>query len=166
MVGPLTGTDFPLANRLAFVFRSPLTRTIASALTGGYIATELKKGGLDGLVITGRATHPCYLVIRGTKVEIRGASSVWGRGAVEAVTALQDAHEDAHVLAIGPAGERLSPVATVINDKGRASGVRHGIGSVLGSKNVKGIVVERNGGPKVEPADSTAYKSLLRRVHS
>ncbi len=65
MVGPLTGSDFPLANRLALVFRSPLTRTVAWAMTGGYIATEMRKGGLDGIVVSGRAKRPCYLLIRG-----------------------------------------------------------------------------------------------------
>jgi aldehyde:ferredoxin oxidoreductase len=49
--GPLTGTDFPLANRLALVFRSPLSRTMAWAMTGGYFATEFKKGGLDALIV-------------------------------------------------------------------------------------------------------------------
>lgn len=166
MAGPLTGTDFPLANRLAFVFRSPLTRTIAWAMTGGYVATELKKGGIDGLIIRGRAADPCYVMIEGTRIEIRPAQLLWGMGAVESVTALQDAHENAHVLAIGPAGERLSPMATVINDKGRASGVRHGIGGVLGSKNLKAIVVRRSGAPKLEPVDSAMYKSLLKRLHT
>jgi aldehyde:ferredoxin oxidoreductase len=165
MAGPLTGTDFPLANRLAFVFRSPLTRTIAWAMTGGYVATELKKGGIDGLIIRGRAADPCYVLIEGTRIEMCPAQLLWGMGAVECVTALQDAHENAHVLAIGPAGERLSPMATVINDKGRASGVRHGIGSVLGSKNLKAIVVRRSGAPKLEPVDSASYKSLLKRLH-
>lgn len=89
MAGPLTGTDFPLANRLAFVFRSPLTRTIAWAMTGGYVATELKKGGIDGLIIRGRAADPCYVMIEGTRIEIRPAQLLWGMGAVESVTALR-----------------------------------------------------------------------------
>jgi aldehyde:ferredoxin oxidoreductase len=125
VVGPLTGTDFPLSNRLALVFRSPLTRTIAWAMTGGYFATEFKKGGLDALLVTGRAPRPCYLAICGAEIEICPGGSLWGKGVIEAVNVLQDAHPDAHVLTIGPAGERLSPMATVINDKGRASGVRH-----------------------------------------
>ena len=77
---------------------------------------------------------------------------------------LQAAHTNAHVLAIGPAGERLSPVATVINDKGRASGVRHGVGSVFGSKRLKGVVVQRTGAPTMKPADAAAYRDLLARL--
>ena len=165
MAGPLTGTNFPLANRLAFVFRSPLTRTIAWAMTGGYFATEFKKGGLDGLVIVGRAPRPVYLSVQGTQIEIHPAESLWGRGAVETVTALQEAY-DGHVLSIGPAGERLSPMATVINDKGRASGVRHGIGAVMGSKHLKGVVVQRTGAKPIGPVDPAAYKRLLQRLHA
>ncbi len=164
MTGPLTGSDFPLANRLTLVFRSPLTRTVAWAVTGGYIATELRKGGLDGIVVSGRARRPSYLQIRGEHIAVRPAPELWGGGAVQAVSQLQDAHPNAHVLAIGPAGERLSPVATVINDKGRASGVRHGIGSVFGSKHLKGLVVERTGAPAIKPIDATAWRALLARL--
>ena len=68
LVGPMTGTDFPLSNRLVFVFRSPQTRTLAWANTGGYIAAELKNGGLDGLVLLGRAETPVYLHVHGTSM--------------------------------------------------------------------------------------------------
>ena len=88
-----------------------------------------------------------------------------GTGAVAAVEALQNTHDEAHVLSIGPAGERLSPIATVINDKGRASGVRHGVGAVLGSKRLKAIVVRRSHAPRREPADPLAYRALLARLH-
>jgi aldehyde:ferredoxin oxidoreductase len=164
MAGPLTGSDFPLANRLALVFRSPLTRTVAWAMTGGYIATEMSKGGLDGIVVSGRAKQPCYLQMRGSQITVQPASHLWGLGAVETVSRLKAAHADAHALAIGPAGERLSPVATVINDKGRASGVRHGVGSVFGSKQLKGIVVERTGGPTIKPNGAAAWRDLLARL--
>ena len=166
LTGPLTGSDFPLSNRLALVFRSPLTRTIASAMTGGYFAAELKKGGLDGILLDGRAPKPSYVFVEGTRVEIRDAGALWGKGAVETVSLLQAAHRDSHVLAIGPSGEAMSPIATVINDKGRASGVRHGVGAVLGSKRVKAIVVRRTGAAKLAPADRAAFDDLRRRVHA
>jgi aldehyde:ferredoxin oxidoreductase len=164
MAGPLTGSDVPLANRLALVFRSPLTRTVAWAMTGGYIATELRKGGLDGIVVCGRAKQPSYLLVRGARITIEPAAVLWGAGAVDTVSRLQGAHEDSHVLAIGPAGERLSPVATVINDKGRASGVRHGVGGVFGSKQLKGLVVQRTGAPAIKPADTAAGRDLQARL--
>ena len=92
MAGPLTGSDFPLSNRLALVFRSPLTRTVAWAMTGGYIATELRKGGLDGIVVKGRAKRPCYLLVHGSRITVEPASALWGHGAVETVSRLQAAH--------------------------------------------------------------------------
>ena len=164
LVGPMTGTDFPLSNRLVFVFRSPQTRTLAWANTGGYIAAELKSGGLDGIVLLGRAETPVYLHVHGTSITIHCARSLWGKGAIETTEALQATHQEARVLAIGPAGEALVPIATVINDKGRASGVRNGVGAVWGSKALKAIVVDDQPGRRPAVTDPVAYKDLLREV--
>ena len=162
----MTGTDFPLSNRLVFVFRSPQTRTLAWANTGGYIAAELKSGGLDGIVLIGRADTPVYLHVRGTSIAIHCARSQWGKGALETTEVLQATHPDARVLAIGPAGEALLPIATVINDKGRASGVRNGVGAVWGSKGLKAIVVDDQPARRPVVTDPVAYKDLLREVLS
>ncbi len=164
LVGPMTGTDFPLSNRLVFAFRSPQTRTLAWANTGGYIAAELKSGGLDGIVLVGRAETPVYLHVHGTSVTIHCARALWGKGAIATTEALQAAHPEARVLAIGPAGEALVPIATVINDKGRASGVRHGVGAVWGSKHLKAIVVDDQPARRPVVTDPVAYKELLRQV--
>ena len=164
LVGPMTGTDFPLSNRLVFVFRSPQTRTLAWANTGGYIAAELKSGGLDGIVVLGRADTPVYLHVHGASLTIRCARSLWGKGAMETTEALQAMHQKARVLAIGPAGEELVPIATVINDKGRASGVRNGVGAVWGSKTLKAIVVDDQPGRRACVTDPVAYKAFLREV--
>ena len=166
LVGPMTGTDFPLSNRLVFAFRSPQTRTLAWANTGGYIAAELKSGGLDGIVLVGRAETPVYLHVHGTSVTIHCARSLWGKGAIATTEALQASHQEARVLAIGPAGEALVPIATVINDKGRASGVRHGVGAVWGSKRLKAIVVDDQPARRPAVTDPVAYKDLLREVLS
>src|SRR5262245_12399268 len=100
LVGPMTGTDFPLSNRLVFVFRSPQTRTLAWANTGGYIADELKSGGLDGIVVLGRAETPVYLHVHGTSLTIHCARPLWGKGAMETTEALQAMPQKARVLAI------------------------------------------------------------------
>jgi aldehyde:ferredoxin oxidoreductase len=162
MLGPLVGTNFPLANRLTFVFRSPATHTIASATTGGYAAVALKNAGFDGLVLDGRAPEPSILVVGEGGVRVVAAPELWGLGAIETCERL--AEGGVRVLAIGPAGERGSPVATVINEKGRASGVRHGIGAVLGQKRIKAIVLR--GGQHVvsEPHDAAAWKALRYRT--
>ena len=162
----MTGTDFPLANRLTFIFRSPQTRTLAWANTGGYIAAELKNGGLDGLVLVGRAETPVYLHVKGTSITINCARALWGKGALATTEALQAMHHKARVLAIGPAGEALVPIATVINDKGRASGVRNGVGAVWGSKGLKAVVVDDQPSRRPDVTDPTAYKDLLRGVQN
>ncbi len=164
LVGPMTGTDFPLSNRLVFAFRSPQTRTLAWATTGGYIAAELKNGGLDGIVLLGRADAPVYLHVQGTSVALHCARPLWGKGALETTEALQAKHQEARVLTIGPAGEALVPIASVINDKGRASGVRNGVGAVWGSKGLKAVVVDDQPERRPEVADPVAYKALLRGV--
>src|SRR5688572_6531570 len=135
LVGPLNGTMIPLANRLCFVFRSPQTGTIAWAHTGGYVAASLGAAGLSGLVLRGRAPGPIVLEVSKTGVAQHDATEFVGLGAIETTDRLRARYPDARILAIGPAGEALAPIATVINDKGRSSGVRHGLGAVLGSKN-------------------------------
>src|SRR5437773_2242164 len=76
-VGPLTGTGFPLANRLTFVFRSPQTRTTAWAHTGGYAGAELKSSGLDAIVIRGKSDKPAYLLAQNSSVSILDATKFW-----------------------------------------------------------------------------------------
>jgi aldehyde:ferredoxin oxidoreductase len=166
LAGPMTGTDFPLANRLTFVFRSPQTRTVAWAMTGGYIAAELRNGGLDGIVVLGRAAAPVYLHVQGATVTIHPARALWGKGALATTEALQAAHPDARVLAIGPAGEGQVPIATVINDKGRASGVRSGVGAVWGAKHLKAIVVDDQPVRRPAVADPDGYRELVRAVQA
>jgi aldehyde:ferredoxin oxidoreductase len=162
--GPLTGTNFPLSNRLCFVFRSPATGTIAYANTGGYVAVALKNAGFDGLALTGRAKAPCILLVAGGAVQLVEAPHLWGLGAIETCERLVSTYGDVRVLSIGPAGEQRSPVATVINDKGRASGVRHGVGAVLGDKRVKAIVVRGEQHVVVKPGDDDAWKALRHRT--
>lgn len=166
LVGPLTGTGLPLANRLVFSFFSPQTRTIAWANTGGYIAATLKDGGLDGIIVIGRSDNPVYLHVQGKVIEIKDASPLWGVSGIETTSILQKSHDKARVLTIGPAGELLIPIATVINDKGRASGVRNGVGAVWGSKNLKAVVVEDRPGQKPNPTNPDQFRDLLRGCHT
>jgi aldehyde:ferredoxin oxidoreductase len=164
LTGPLTGTSFPLANRLCFVFRSPATQTIAWAITGGYAAVALKNAGLDGFVLTVQAARPSILVIADGAIQLVEAPELWGRGAIETCEHLVARYGDVRVLSIGPAGEQESPVATVINDKGRASGVRHGVGAVFGAKRIKAIVIRGHQHPMGKPTDDHAWKALRHRA--
>lgn len=165
-VGSLSGTGFPLGNRLTLAFRSPLTGTVAWAMTGGYAATDLASLGIAALYVTGRSESLCVLLLTPEGVKFVDAERLRGLGAVETCRALRSELGDARVIAIGPAGERAAPIATVVNDSGRSSGVRHGAGAVLGSKNVKAIAIKAGRRFSRAPAQPTRFSKLSRSLRA
>jgi aldehyde:ferredoxin oxidoreductase len=154
--GPLTGSGMPLGARYSVVARSPLTGTLASSSSGGFFGTELKRAGVDALVVEGRALAPVFLWIRDGSCEIRDASAFWGMTTDRTIPGIQEAvgEPNARVACIGPAGERLARVAALMNDNGRAAG-RGGLGAVLGSKRLKAVAVRGEG--KIQPADLAEF---------
>ncbi|MDN5293764.1 MAG: aldehyde:ferredoxin oxidoreductase [Eubacteriales bacterium] len=158
--GPLTGSSAPTSGRYMVVTKSPLTGTIACSNSGGFWGAELKFAGYDLIIVEGKAAQPCYIYIKDDVVEIRNAEKYWGRLVSETTSLLLEEVGDkkARVLTIGPAGEKLSPIAAVMNEKYRAAG-RSGVGAVMGSKNLKAIVVRGSG--CVEPAEPEKTKELL-----
>ncbi len=156
MTGPLTGTPVPTGGRYMVITKAPLTGTIGSSNSGGHWGAEFKHCGYDGLVVEGKADHPVYINIEDDKVEIRDASHLWGKVLSEATELLsQEIPQRAKVLAIGPAGEKLSYMAAIMNDIHRAAG-RSGVGAVMGSKNLKAITVK--GSLKAPIADDAKLK--------
>ncbi len=159
--GPMTGTQTPAAGRYMVVTKSPLTGTIASSNSGGFWGAEMKFAGYDAIVLEGKAAKPTSIHIEDDKVEFRDASNLWGKTTIETTKELmKSAPEKAKVLCIGPAGENLSKMAAVMNDLNRAAG-RSGVGAVVGSKNLKAIVVK--GSSKPEVADSEALKEVVKK---
>jgi len=157
--GPLTGTSAPASGRYMVVTKSPLTGTIASSNSGGYFGAELKLAGYDMIILEGKSDRPVYILIDDDKVEIKDAGNLWGKLVSETTDFLKNIHgEKAKVLCIGPAGERLVKIAAVINDYDRAAG-RSGVGAVIGSKNVKAIVVK--GSNKVQFYDEERVKDVV-----
>jgi aldehyde:ferredoxin oxidoreductase len=162
--GPLTGTSGPTTGRFSICARSPQTGLWGESNIGGFVGPELRFAGFDGVFITGRAAKPVYLWIHNGQVEIRDASHLWGT---------TDTHEtqirikaevnepQARVACIGIAGERGVPFAAILADHGRAAG-RTGMGTLMGSKNLKALAVRGTG--KIEFADAEAYKK--RRVEA
>ncbi|GFE60535.1 aldehyde ferredoxin oxidoreductase family protein [Geobacter sp. AOG2] len=140
-VGPLCGTPAPTAARLSVISRSPLTGTIYDCSAGGRFAWRLKAAGLDCLAITGRSPEPVVLAIRSNIVEIFPAHHLWGKDIPTTVEALK---EHGSVAAIGPAGENGVPFASIMMGEGNSVG-RGGLGAVMGSKNLKGVVVDGDG---------------------
>ena len=157
MNGPLTGTAANMSGRLAVVTKSPLTGTVTDSHQGGWSAARLRWAGFDGLVITGRADKPVYLHVEDGRVEIKDASSIWGRSVHKTVGYFREMHgeKDLSVNTIGPAGENQVRFAAWINEDDRAAG-RGGTGCVGGSKNLKAIVVKaKKFGVWIQRTDST-----------
>lgn len=140
--GPMTGTPTPTGGRYMVVTKSPLSGTIASSNSGGTWGARLKYAGYDGIIVEGKADKPVFISVTVEKAEILDAFKLWGKTVGETTDILQT-DKKTNVLAIGPAGERLSKIAAIMNDKDRAAG-RSGVGAVMGSKNLKAIVVTGN----------------------
>ncbi|UCH58015.1 MAG: aldehyde ferredoxin oxidoreductase family protein [Candidatus Bathyarchaeota archaeon] len=151
--GPLTGFMLPNSGKIVVASKSPLTGGYGDGNLGTQASPNLRKAGLEAIVITGRAGKPSYLLIEDDHHEIRDASELWGLDAFKAEAALKEDHGRAYgTLLIGPAGENLSRIATVVSQEGRAGG-RPGMGTVMGSKNLKALVVR---GTKELPAHDPA----------
>ncbi len=158
--GPLTGTPVPCGARYMVVTKGALTNAITTSNSGGHWGPELKFAGYDLLILEGQAPRPSYLFIYNDRVEIRDAAAYWGKGVFETEDGLR--HElgipGLRVSCIGPAGENLVKFACIMNDKHRAAG-RSGVGTVMGSKNLKAIAVRGTGG--VEIADPAAFMKAV-----
>ncbi|MEM2429313.1 MAG: aldehyde ferredoxin oxidoreductase family protein [Nitrososphaerales archaeon] len=164
MTGPLTGTKVPLSGRHEVISKSPLTGIYGEADVGGYWGTELKKAGYDGLVIIGKAEKPTYLWICDGSIVFRKAEHVWGMDTYDSDEVLKKETDSKAVIAcIGPAGERLARIAAIMHDgkDGRAAG-RCGLGAVMGSKNLKAIVVRGSG--EVSIADEEGLIKSIKEL--
>jgi aldehyde:ferredoxin oxidoreductase len=128
------------------VFLSPATGyTLGRAATSGFWAVALKSAGFDGVILTGAAQQPTYLYVDDRGAELRDARAVWGLGtrATEDALRRQVGKAGARVACIGPAGEHLVPAAMLVNDYNHTAA--HGLGAVMGSKNLKAIVAYGTG---------------------
>ncbi len=154
--GPLTGTAGPSVGRFVVCGKSPLTGLWAESNCGGFWGPELRMAGFDGIWITGKADSPVTLQVNDKKIEIRCAAAVWGQDSYELQQSLkrETGVVGARVLGIGVAGERQIPYAILLCDHGRVAG-RTGMGAVMGSKNLKAVIV--NGTGKVPVFDAAAY---------
>ena len=161
MTGPLTGTPHMCSGRYVVIAKSPLTGTWGDANSGGDFGPNLKFAGFDGVFFTGASSIPIYLYIENGKPELRDATQLWGKDCLETEDMLTGIHgKGTNVACIGPAGENMSLLAAIINDKGRAAG-RSGIGAVMGSKKLKVLAVKGN--MKVPMADEAKAKELRRK---
>lgn len=139
--GLLCGTPAPGANRTIVTSYSPQTKLMGYSMMGGFFAPELKYAGYDKIILRGKSPKLVYLWIHNDKVEIRDASHLHGKGAVETQELVRRElnQPDAQVAAIGLAGENRVFMASI--EQGRSSASRLGLGAVMGDKGVKAIAV-------------------------
>ncbi|APX95211.1 aldehyde ferredoxin oxidoreductase family protein [Natronorubrum daqingense] len=161
MNGPLSGTQVTMSGRIAVCTKSPLTGTVTDSHHGGWSGARLKWAGFDGLLFEGEADEPVYAVVEDGEVELRDASDVWGSGFHETRDALEAEVKGSYgknlsIMGIGPGGENEVKYACIMNEDDRASG-RGGTGCVMGSKNLKAVVVKSTT-KMPQPADPETFK--------
>ncbi len=162
MTGPLTGTGAPTGARYMVMTKSPLTGAVTCSNSGGMMPRDMKRAGYDGIIFKGKAEKPVFLWINNGKAELKDAGHIWGKTVPETTDLLlAETDSKARVACIGPAGERKVLFASIMNEKHRAAG-RSGVGAVMGSKNLKALVLSGNG--KIELADPDGFKSFNQSI--
>ena len=164
-LGPTSGTMFPTGgNGHAFVAKSPETQAIGEAVAHGTFGAELKRAGYDALILKGKAEKPVYLWIDDDSVQLLDAAHLAGKSPSETEEAIKTDLGDYYIriAAIGLAGEKLSRIACIINEKTRAAG-RTGLGAVMGSKNLKAIAVR--GTHDIIPAKPDEFMEMVQEFH-
>jgi benzoyl-CoA reductase subunit BamB len=160
--GLLCGTPAVGCNRTIVSTFSPQTLFMGFSMMGGFWAPELKYAGYDKVILRGKSPELVYVYINNDKVEIRDASHLAGKGAVETAELIQEELKEprVQVAAIGLAGENRVYFASV--EQGRSSASRLGIGAVMGDKGVKAIAVR--GTKDINVAQPEAFMELCNDV--
>ena len=155
---PLVGTGLTTTAKYAVLTKSPLTGFIADSLSSSYFALELKRLGIDALIVTGRSSAMTYVYIDNRRLEIRCAEHLRGKSPLDAESIIRAelSSPAARVAAIGSAGENLVRFATISNE-GRHAG-RGGVGAVMGAKNLKAIAL--SGDCPTEVADPESVEKI------
>jgi len=163
--GPLAGTPATACSRWVMAAKSPYyyPDQYSFGNCGGFLGAAIKFAGYDGFIITGKAQAPSYILMENDRMELRDARGLWGLPTDETLAKLKAAHGgNARVMCIGPAGENLVRSAIVVTEQGGT--VSSGMGAVMGSKNLKAIVVK--GSNKVSVADPDKLKELNKRIRA
>jgi len=160
--GFLTGTAAPASSRLHINALSPLTGLLGSSNIGGQVGLRLRSCGIQSIIVKGRATQPVYIYIDDKGIEIRDAHFLKGLDTFESQQKIMDVLGNRRLacLVIGPAGENLARFACIMSAKDHAAG-RTGMGAVMGSKNLKAIVVAK-GSQWKPPVKASQSKAAIR----
>ena len=156
--GPYAGLPTVNSGKMVVAAKSPLTGGYGDGNLGTMAAPNLRKAGLDSIVVTGKAKKPTYLWINDEQVELKSAADLWGLDSYETEKRLKKEHgATTGVLTIGQSGENLCRIATVVSQEGRAGG-RPGMGAVMGSKNLKAVIIKGTG--EIPVADKDALQKM------
>ena len=166
--GPLTGTAASTGGRYSVITKGALTGAIACSNSGGYFGSELKFAGWDMIIFEGKSPKPVYLSIEDDKAELKDASHLWGKTVFQTEEIIKSSHQDPQirVSSIGRSGENGVLYACVVNDLHRAAG-RSGVGTVMGSKNLKAVAVrgaKGSGGTLKDPKAFMAAAKAAKKV--
>ncbi len=163
--GPMVGTTFPCSPRFTVTAKSPLTGIFGDTNAGGWFGVRFKQAGYDHIVIKGKAAKPSALLIeKGTEPKIVDASDIWGLDVYETDAVLQKKYGNCETARIGPAGEHLVKYACILSGTKRiSSNGRTGMGCVMGSKNLKAIIVKSKEHKTVAVADEEAVSNLAKQ---
>ena len=161
--GPYTATAFPTSGRHQIITKSPLTGIFCESNAGGSFGFKLKKSGFDGLIILGKSVLPIYLVIDNGEISFESAEELWGLDTFNTSQKIKEKFSNNFTIScIGPAGEKLVPMASIVNDVFKAMvNERGGGGAVMGSKKLKAIAVR--GSRKIEIFNKDLLMSLSKK---
>lgn len=157
MSSVVSGHNAPGLARFTVCGKSPITGGIGEARSEGPFAVALKKSGFDGIVLSGSCEKPSVLVIDNGNIRLEPAEDIWGMKISEATSALEKKYPGCNVAAIGPAGENLVRFANIVSDYSHEAS-RSGMGAVMGSKNLKALVIR--GGKLPAVADETELENF------
>ncbi len=159
--GVLGGSIAPGFSRWMVITKSPLTGTYMRSVCGGKFGAAIKVNRYEFISISGQASRPVYLLIDGERVSVRDAASLWGLDTEATQRKLRAIHgETAQVACIGPAGENLVLFSAIVHEERTAA--RGGVGAVMGSKNLKAVVLLGNSQPLV-PAEKEAFLETVKK---
>jgi aldehyde:ferredoxin oxidoreductase len=162
--GPFPTTILPTSSKYGVFAKSPLTGVFGMAISSGSVGAQCRRAGVNTIVFKGKAPEPVYMVVDDDdRYLVNCKDTVWGKGCWDTEEILRDEFQDQRlaVMAIGPAGERMSRLACITNDRNRQAG-RTGMGAVMGSKNLKAVAFRGTKGTKV--AHPVEFYKLAKKL--
>jgi aldehyde:ferredoxin oxidoreductase len=160
--GILGGTNAPGFSRWIVATKSPLTEAYIRSVGGGKFGAAIKNGGYDFIAVHGKADKPTYVYISKDGVQFLDGSDLWGLDTFETQNKIWAKFEKSHthIACIGPAGEKLVKFAAIIHEKRAAA--RGGVGTVMGSKNLKALAINTAGGGTPTLSDRSTFLKLVK----